>query len=912
MNLMRPPPRLLRLLARLLTTERNREFVLGDLDELYASRVARMGRLRAGLRYLWDVLSSAAHRPRNRASHRLPPPPLRRKGGTLREVEADVVQGIRVLRRRPAFTLLLVGTLAVGIGPSTTVLGMVDQLLRWPLQGAANSSAAAYLSLTDPEEDFGGAGLTLQEFDAMRARASLLSGSASYATTGQQVSVGDGRPIRVMANTVYGDFFEVLGVRPSEGRLIDAAETTLDANPLVVVISQDLRNRLFGLDETAVGRTLRMNGKPVEIVGVAGGGFRGAVRGQPRDAWLPHGALVPLLGFARERLESPRSAMHRQMLVLPRDGVSLEAVEEQVSEVLAGLSEADPSRGEVLARLRPIAAAGLQMPPEGRERTHRTLSLMAWAAGLLLAIACANAANLLLFQNLARRGSLATLRALGASTGRIVRQQLVGSLVLAAVGGAGGVVLGRLIAQLFRGELLLGMPAFEGVVLNRSLMLWVSGVTLTTVVLFGVVPAMLAGRFNLAGALGESRTHETGHIGRLRIALCAGQIAMTLGLLVGGLLMVRTLTKLNGVDTGVNIERVAGATVEVPEDLSPAELHGLQRSLVQAVAAEPGVAAAALDLYGPHGSQSLERVGLPAAGEVEPRSSMRTLVWQVSPGWFELFGLPAVNGRTLEDADWVVPSSGAAVLTASLAERLFGRTDVVGQGITVVGATPEERRVIGVVSDYTSLITVTATTPEEALRPSGPTDAVFLPFGDMRVFQMTVFAKLESASGDGPARIGRVVESIITDVPAPEPYWLSDRVDRIHLEERLLERLLLVLSLCGALLAGVGLFAVIYLMVGNRRREFGVRVALGADGARIVELVMRSAAKIVLAGVGAGLLVAYPLSRALQSRLFGVDPLDAVSYLAAVGSLVLVALLACVTPAKEALQADPVAVIRQE
>jgi ABC-type antimicrobial peptide transport system permease subunit len=308
----------------------------------------------------------------------------------------------------------------------------------------------------------------------------------------------------------------------------------------------------------------------------------------------------------------------------------------------------------------------------------------------------------------------------------------------------------------------------------------------------------------------------------------------------------------------------------------------------------------------------MSRVGLPD-DSVDAAQLASVLLWQVSPGWLELFGLGLLDGRAFQDADWSVPSSGTAILTQSLARRLFGRGEAVGRAVWVQRAVPSERRVIGVVRDYTSLLTVAAASTDAAFRPSGPIDALFLPYGEaFDPSRVTVFAQMAPSSTNVPATVQSAIESEVADVPSPEPYLLEERVDRIHREERLLGRLLLTLAAFGALMSGVGLFAAIYFMVASRKRELGIRVALGADAIHILKLVTRSAAAIVLGGVAAGLLVAYPLSKALRSRLYGIEHLDPVSYGAAALALVLVTLLACLAPAREALRADPVAVLREE
>ncbi|HUP53791.1 MAG TPA: ABC transporter permease [Longimicrobiales bacterium] len=902
------------MMASVLIRGNQREFILGDLDELYARRASRRGRLWASLGYTRDVLASLW-----RGGGGLSPSPPERPRRPLwtaasADLFAETRQAVRALRRTPAFTLLLAATLALGIGPTIVILSMVDQLLMRPLPGAGNSAAASHVRLLDPESARMGlaraVGLTLREFDALRDQTSVLVGMASSVPIGSQVRIEGGRPIRISTKVVYGDFFEVLGVQASAGRLISADQTALHANPLIVVISEHLRERLFGPDADAVGRVIRMNGHAVEVVGVTSGGFRGAVRGDVSDAWLPFGALVPLVGFAHERLPSSRA--HLNLLVLPRVGVAPEAVGHELEALLARVGDAEPDRRAQLARLVPTVLEGLHEPPGDRERPRRTLGIMGWAAVLLLGIACANVATLLLFQNLARRGHVATARALGASTLRIVGDHLLRTTLVGALGSIAGALLGFGVAALFRGELLLGMPEFEGLELNRTVVLGVFGALAVTTLVSGVLPALMAGRFDVGKALRASGSRETGRLGPLRTLLSGAQIAATLALMVGGLLMYQTTSNLRGVDTGVEVEGIVGATFDLPEDLAAGERHELQRRVLAAVSAQSGVERVALDLFGPHGTQPMSRVGLPD-DSVDVAQLASVLLWQVSPGWFELFGLGLLDGRTFQDADWSVPSSETAILTQSLARRLFGRGEAVGRTVWVQRAVPSERRVIGVVRDYTSLLTVAAASTDAVFRPSGPIDALFLPYGEaFDPSQVTVFAQMAASSTNVPATVQSAIEAEVADVPSPEPYLLQERVDRIHREERLLGRLLLTLAGFGALMSGVGLFAAIYFMVASRKRELGIRVALGADPIRILKLVTRSAAAIVLGGVTAGLVLAYPLSSALRSRLYGIEHLDPISYGTAALALALVALLACLAPAREALRADPVAVLREE
>jgi predicted permease len=465
-----------------------------------------------------------------------------------------------------------------------------------------------------------------------------------------------------------------------------------------------------------------------------------------------------------------------------------------------------------------------------------------------------------------------------------------------------------LLTLAFEGESLVRMPAFEGFSLDMRTAAFVIATVVVAALVFGVAPAVLAGRFDLGAALRATGDRETGRSGALRSALAAGQIGLTLALVTAALLMVRTIANLRSVDTGLDIDNVATLFLSPPGDLGPEEAFGLQRRLLEATEAVPGVERAALDRFGPHGATYRAGVALP--GRMPPRADTynlqevysRPIAWEVTPGWFELFGVQLIHGRTFVDDDWRVPSTDAVVLTASLARRVFGRTDVVGQVVDVrLRGEPEARTIVGVVGDYTSLN-----------RPSEPTDAIFLPYGAIQTSQMSVMAKISPSAPEALEQVRRVAESLFPDLPVPEPAFLSERVENLHSEEGLLERLLGILSSFGVLLSTVGLFGVVFFIVNHRQREFGIRRALGADTTGIIALIVRAALLIVAGGTLIGLAMAFGLSRVLESRLFGVGSLDPFAYLGAAGVVLLAAVLACLAPTRVALRSDPVTVLRSE
>jgi len=904
-------PRLLRLLAWILLPERDREFIIGDLEELYAHRALRDGRGPAARRYVRDVMASALARAlRRRPGRGAAPGPgrgNRPSAGSGRPAESSIGSDVlanlrdafRTLARERGFAALTVVTLALGVGSTAAVFGMVNQLLLRPLPGAANSTSAAYVQFRSPARPEGtnGEGISTPAFDALRRDGTLFDGMASYGFLGLTVSRDDARPIAVRGQRIYGDFFEVLGVRPAVGHLLEAPETELGADPSRAVVSERLSTRLFGTSTGAVGRSIGMNGRSVTVVGVAGGGFRGPERGVEADVWLPFGALVPLFGATAEGLRRRDADLHGDIVVRLAPGARGEAAEGQVAEILGRLArdEGDPR----LAELRPRLYPGLDTPPIIRAITYRSLRTLAGIVCLVLLIACANVANLLLFRNVGQRGAVATRRALGASPGRIARQQLVLSLLLGLLGTLGGLCVGWLVALPFRGAQLTRMPAFEGLVLDGRVVVFAGAVSILTALLFGTVPSFLAGRFDIVASLRQAGTRDTGRSGRIRWALSAGQLALSLSLVVGALLLARTVHNLYAADTGLSIEGVSEVFLAPPRDATPAALEALYRSVPAAVEALPDVEGAALDPYGPNGSRLLGRIGLPESTDDD---ALRVQMVPVTPGWFELLRLPAVSGRTFREGDWRPGESGGVVLTASLARRLFGRTDVAGRSVSAGFVDRRPMTVVGVVRDFST-----------AYAPDQPQDAFFVTYADAPPFHsFTLLVRTRRFDPEVAQTIRSAVEELLPDQPVPDPTPLSARVDDVHAEERIFSRLLGLLSILAVTLAAVGLYGVVAFGVVARRRELGVRLALGAEARDVASVVLGHAASIVSAGVVLGLGGAWALSHVLESRLFGVAPVDPASYVAAALLFATVAGVACWAPTRRAMRVDPAVTLREE
>jgi predicted permease len=892
-------PKLFRLIARLFLPARDREFVLGDLEELHAARRRELGASAANRRYALDALASVMARRLYRGV--VPPrahPPHRGRESMLAGLPSELLAATRSLLRQPRFTAVAALTLAIGVGATAAGFGMLNQLLLRPLAGVSDPGGASYVQFHPTEDPADLTGISLPDFEELRRSASLVEGMASYGNTSINVTVGEGRPIEVEGNLVRGDFFELLGVRPAAGRLLTAEETEIGADPFVAVISERLWASHFGRAPDIAGRTFRSRGKTITILGVAADGFEGPERGSGRDLWMPRTALYALADLSVDRLLSRESVGQSNLLVRPRDGATVESLEAELNAILARIAAEVPESREHLSSLRASVLPGLHAPPNLRERTYRSLAIIGGVVGLVLLIACANVANLLLFRGVGRRGEVATRRALGASSGRVARQHLAESLVIAGLASFLGLGAGWLIGLPFRGMSLLRTAPFEGLALDGRVFLFALGATLLTTLLFGSLPALMAGRFDLGDALRDAGARETGRRATLRSVMSATQIALSLALLVGALLLLRTVDNLYAVDSGVSIDRVTTLTIDygdIPDESQDAR----NRALLAAVRAVPGVEQAALDVYGPFSAGMGGRIRLAETPEAERQRASMT---QVTPGWFELFGVEPIAGRTFRPADWEPGAPPTVVLTAELARTLFGTTDGVGRRVLAGFGNYADAEVIGVVDD------LKIRDPRIAAEPM-----FFQPYPPVvTIGYVTLFTKVQSLDAGVLARITSAVEGVFPDLPVPAAAPLVTRIDARLIEQRLFARMIGLLAALSALLAAVGLYGLVSFTVASRRRELGIRLALGADGRSIAQLIGRYALGIVFFGSVLGLGGAYALSKLLERLLFGVSPGDPASF--ATGTLLFaaVAALACWVPTRAAMRVDPVGSLRGE
>ncbi|MFW6201628.1 MAG: ABC transporter permease [Gemmatimonadota bacterium] len=810
---------------------------------------------------------------------------------------ADVRRAVSRLRRDVGFAVVVTATLATGIGSTAAVFGMVNRLVLRPVDGVADPDRVAFLVL-DPDRR--GRGLTLQSFDALREGVTTVQAMASYGSGTYPVGGPDGRVIEVRSMSVYGDFFEALGVRALAGRLLRGEETGPGADPRVAVLSAGLAGRLFGIAADAVGRTVTVNGESVAVVGVTEEGFRGPDKRLPVDMWVPHAALVPLAGFPPSALRSARSGMHVNIVLRFAEGVGAGAVQDEVRAVLERIGRAYPSPDAYFDGMEPTVYAGLRIPFEEQARTLASLAMFGVFVGLILLIACANVGTLMLARNSSRRGEIATQRALGASSARIARHGLVESLVLAGLGSAGGLVFGWALTWLFRSERLTTAAVFGPLVLDWRLAVFACGAAVVTALLFGTWPALTAARFDLSRALreGESTASGSGRLVRTQRLASTGQVALSLALLVCALLMARSVTKLFSVDTGVSTEDVWTMPVGSPGLMDYASQIALYRDLVGRVRSLSGIEQASLDHGGASSGGVAGRVGLPGTSR---GAAIRTAVRSVSPGWMEMLDVRMLAGRTLAGSDWEARTPVPVLLTRALALTLFGTVDVDGRTLRVGVRDMEDAVVIGVTDDLRDLDSL-----------DEPVEAVFVPIGRMPVPTVTLVVRARRMDTELADRLRDAADGLFASGVAGVPVAVSPRIRAAFSEQRVFRRLTGLMAALAVVLTCVGLYGLMMLRLAERKREFGVRLALGAPIRAIARLVVADVASVLALGSAIGLAGACLLALFLQSRLFGVGALDPLAYVGAVVLLSIGVGTACLRPIIVASRISPVRALKSD
>jgi predicted permease len=801
-------------------------------------------------------------------------------------IRLDLAYALRRLLQAPAFTAIATATLALGIGANSAIFSVVNAVLLNPLPFERPDELARVAQTWKGRASV----YSPQNFLDVQSQSRAFESLAAI-DSGALTLTGGGSPARIEGAEVSAAFFDVLRVRPAHGRGFGPEENE-PGRTKVAVLGHRLWRERFGGDPGVVGRPVQLNREPHVVVGVAPAGFS-----------FPEGAEVwtPLEYDARFRSES-RGAWYLSVIGRLQAGVTVERAREEVSTIADRLAQAYPDANEGVGG----TVVSLHEATVGDSRT--ALLVLLGAVGLVLLVACVNVANLLLARVTARETELAVRTALGAGRGRLVRQLLTESVLLALLGGLAGMLLASLLVDALLALEPQGVPRLAEVRLDRRVFAFGAGLSLLTGLLFGIAPALQMARRATAQALREgSRGILAGGRGRLRGGLVIGQLALAMVLLAGAGLLIHSFSRLRQVDPGFRSANALSFRVSLPKSAyaDDARLLAFHDELHARLLALPGArsvgAVSGLPLTGARYSISFEVEGRPP---LPPAQQPSLEVRVATPGYFEAIGIPLLRGRRFARGD-DAESPQVVVLTESAVRRFFPDEDPLGKRITLGMGGGRGRRaggeVVGVVGDVKERGLAEDELPE-----------VYLPYAQYPVQSMDVLLSSELEPRALAPAAERLVHELDPELPLARVATLEEVVARSISQPRFHMLLLGAFAGCALFLAALGIFGVMSHAVALRSREIGIRMALGARPADVLRMLRGEALGLTALGIGAGLAATLALSRAVAGLLFELSPTDPATLAGVAGLLALSAGLAAHLAARKATRVDPLTALRSE
>ena len=834
----------------------------------------------------------------------------------------DLRYSFRVLIKNPGFTAMAVLSLALGIGANAAIFSLLDAVLLKALP-VKHAEQLVFLETGEPSRKRS-TNISYRTYEQLRAQNQLLADACYFGFATRINASFNGAPEVIEGQLVSGSFFSTLGIDAALGRTFTEAEDSEKASQQVAVISDGYWRRRFGASPSIVGQNLIVNNRPFTIVGVAPAEFFGVIVGSAPDVFLPSrsGELIlprrtrisdSTLPFILARLQTGADeARARSVLSLV---LQQAALEQAGSEITPEKQQA--IRQETLRML--PAAQGFNTL---RQEFSKPLRLLMAVVGLVLLIACANVANLLLARAAAREKEIALRLALGAGRWRIVKQLLTESLLLAFMGGGLGLLLASWSSSLLLSVVTSGQNSFSAgapltiiAPLDLRIVVFTTLVSLVAAVVFGLAPAWRATRLDLTPSLKEGRM--TGGSGRgfgWGRTLVVTQVAVSLTLLVGAGLFIRSLGKLRHVDLGFQRGHVLVFSVD-PQLINyrREQIGGLYKQMLERIGAIPGVTSVSLTRQGLlSGSGTQGSINVPGFTPPPEENQLTRIgdrveidlpyLSQVGPNFFRTLGMTIVRGRDIGPQD-TETSPKVAVVNETFARYYFPNQDPIGRRFDRGDEDGGEVEIVGIVKDAKA----------ESIKEPTPR-TFYVPFlQDSSSWRETTFQV--RTSGDPltiVAAVRREVQAIEPNLPIFRVKTLAQQVDQTLGQERLVTTLASLFGVLALLLACAGLYGVLSYSVSRRTREIGVRMALGAKRSDVMALVLRQGMTLALVGIVAGLSGAFVLARYLQSLLFGVKATDPLTFFVTSIVLAVVALAACYLPARRATQVNPLTALRTE
>ena len=819
----------------------------------------------------------------------------------------DVRYGLRTLRKAPGFTAVAVVSIAVGIGLNSAIFTIVDNLLFRPLPFERPDSVVSIYTSDDGGARFGSSSYAdLKDLEGSNVVLESLTGhSMMFAAI---AVMGDVR--LAFGEVVTSNYFSALGIPLAHGSGFSPEHEVGEGGHPVVVISDRLWKRGFGGRTDAIGRTMTIKSRPYTVIGVADASFSGMMPGIVADLWIPVSMVADVepagqidvvpsaTGTTRLQQRGNRWMFMKGRL---REGVTIEAAEANLASIMSGLEQAYPVSNRT-RRPTVVPARDVRFHPEIDAVMRPAGAVLMAAVGLVLLIACANLASMLLARGAARTKEMALRSAIGASRGRLVRQMAAESLVLSLLGGAAGLLLATWATSwVVSARLPIDLPIAFTLTTDWRLVAFTGFLSLITGLAFGILPALKASRPELVASLKDDASMATpGRAFGMRHTLVVLQVAVSVVLLVGGVLLMRSLFAGFNTNPGFKVEGLVTATVSM-------DLHGYDdgraKQFFERASARirelPGVQAVSLAERLPFSPNNhTTTIVVDGRPDATPATGASVDTTRTTADFFDTLGVALLAGRSFDSRD-TPDSTRVAVISEAFARAYFPDGDALGNRVRMRDQAGAVVEIIGISKDY-------------MIRQVGETPRPVIHFATSQR-SSTTYSVLTRTSGDTTL----LVTDIQRELRAIEPELVFLELGSL---ERMVATSMLPITLGASvfgglaglamLLAGIGLYGVIAFSVSRRTREIGIRMALGSSRGMVVKRVLREALTLVVVGTVTGVVMAAWAAQALSSVLLGVTPFDPISYVVAGTVLLTVAALAAVVPARRAASVDPLTALR--
>jgi putative ABC transport system permease protein len=791
----------------------------------------------------------------------------------------DLRYTVRMLRKSPLFTFAVVLTVALGIGANTAIFSVVNAVMLRPLP-YEQPDRLVWIAEKNDKLNLPTFAASVLNYLSWKEQSRTFAALGAFGFTSFNLT-GQGEPEQFTGGNVTPSLFPLLGLHTVVGRSFRDDEDR-PGGAKVVMISEGLWKRRFGGDPTIVGRQLTLNGVDTTVIGVAPAALALLSNG---DLWSPL-----IIDPGRElRLNHVVLAVGRL-----RPGVTLDQAQAEMDVVARQVSQQYPEMKEWGVRL--VDFYHFFVGPQ----LSTALIVLLCAVGCVLLIAAANVANLLLARAASRQKEIAVRTAIGASRARLLQQLLVESLVLSIVGGGVGLIAALWGVDAINALMPPNLLPVPDVHLDATVLLFALGITIATGLLFGIAPAWHASNADLNDVLKQTARASAGGRPRLRNSLAAAELALATILLIGAGLLAQSLLRLQHVSLGFQPDRLLTFQLSLPRTKYPAEKSAtFYRTLIESLRATPGVRAAAASSGIPFGAGAYTQTPIATTGPspLPPDTAVPTDWRIVSSGFFRAMNIPLLRGREFLDSDAAAGAPLVAVVSQATARRFWGDADPIGRTLHRQGDLARQYAIVGVVGDVRNT----------SLSQESP--AIYYPSFALSA-RMDVVVRTDAPPTSVLPTVRQKVHELDASLPVSSVRTMDEWVSNNAAQPRLNAILLTVFAAVAMLIAAIGIYGVLAYSVTERTREIGLRMALGAPRGQVLRLIVREGMIVGLLGIAVGLIGALALSRVLASLVFDVPVRDPLTYGFVAAVLALVALAACVIPARKASRVDPMIALR--